>query len=354
MRFLWRTLVFLVTASLVVAMGVLAWGHIHVRRIEPPLPTLDAVLAPAPSGELPVALHYVNTATQPMPRSNVLESSLDPNPEAPYAMGHPAFVVEWSDGRIFLIDLGMSAAGAMSFGRPLEALGGADRMQPHTSTSERLADARARIAGIAFTHMHVDHTGGIEELCNDLRAEAARIPVFQGRYQMREVNHTTRGAKIQLEEADCIERRPLVSQESIQPIPGFPGLSMIAAAGHTPGSQIFVVELRAPAQEDGGGEPRSRTWVITGDVVNHIQAVELDIPKPGYYSLLVVPENTDRLAQVRGFLRQLARRPGVQLLVSHDFHQVADSGLAEFEPGKGAGTGPSEPERPLQDARPAS
>jgi glyoxylase-like metal-dependent hydrolase (beta-lactamase superfamily II) len=335
MRFLLKTIVFLLTASLVVAAGTLAWGHIHIRRIEPPLPTLDAVLALDASSDLPVSLRYINTASQAVPRSAVLEPSLDPDPEAAYTMGHPAFVVEWSDGRLFLIDLGMSAAGAMSFGRPLESLAGADRMQPHSGTSERLADARARVAGIAFTHMHVDHTGGIQGLCDDVLMDTPsgqRIPIFQGRYQMREVNHTTRGAKIQLEEADCIERHPLVSEDAIQEIPGFPGVSMIAAAGHTPGSQIFIVKLRTPANpnESEAGNERVETWVLTGDVVNHIQAVEFDIPKPGYYSLLVVPENAERLGHVRSFLKQLSRRPGVRLLVSHDLNQLEASGISEY------------------------
>jgi glyoxylase-like metal-dependent hydrolase (beta-lactamase superfamily II) len=334
MRFLLKTVVFLLAAGLVVAAGILAWGHIHVQRIAPPLPTIDAVLA-SDSSDLPVSLRYINTASQGVPRSSVLEPSLDPDPDAAYTMGHPAFVVEWSDGRLFLIDLGMSSAGAMSFGRPLESLAGADRMQPHSNTSERLAAARARVSGIAFTHMHVDHTGGIQALCEDFAIAAPsgeRIPIFQGRHQMREVNHTTRGAKIQLEEAGCLERNPLVSEDAIQEIPGFPGLSMIAAAGHTPGSQIFIVKLRAAANaaDDETDSEQVETWVITGDVVNHIEAIEFDIPKPGYYSLFIVPENTERLARVRAFLKQLSRQPDVHLLVSHDLNQLESSGISEY------------------------
>jgi glyoxylase-like metal-dependent hydrolase (beta-lactamase superfamily II) len=227
----------------------------------------------------------------------------------------------------------MDAAGAMAFGRPLESFAGAGRMQPEKSVSEALGEARARVAGIGFTHMHVDHTGGLKSLCEDWRLEAAAsnpIPTFQGRYQMMEVNHTTRSAKVQLENASCIQRQPLVGGDSIQAIPEFPGLFVIAAAGHTPGSQVFVVQLRKRAGASEEEPDDVETWVVTGDVVNHVAGVELDIPKPRLYSLLLVPENEERLHRMRGFLKQLSRQPNVQLLVSHDLNQIEASGLPAY------------------------
>ena len=58
--------------------------------------------------------------------------------------------------------------------------------------------------------------------------------------------------------------------------------------------------------------------------------IELNIPKPRLYSLLMVPENEERLSQVRGLLKQLSRQPGVSLLVSHDLNQIESSGLSEY------------------------
>ena len=73
-----------------------------------------------------------------------------------------------------------------------------------------------------------------------------------------------------------------------------------------------------------------QTWVITGDVVNHHQAVELDLPKPRLYSLVVVPESEDRLQRLRGFLKGLSDEPGVGLLVNHDRNQLEATGLATY------------------------
>jgi len=105
-------------------------------------------------------------------------------------------------------------------------------------------------------------------------------------------------------------------------VPGFPGLAVVVAGGHTPGSQVFVARVRE------GGEVR--TSVLTGDVVNHIDGVRHDVPKPGYYSLLVVPEHGERLSQVRAWLRGLERDHGVRLLVSHDQRALEQAGVPSY------------------------
>ncbi len=64
--------------------------------------------------------------------------------------------------------------------------------------------------------------------------------------------------------------------------------------------------------------------------MNHVAGVELDIPKPRLYSLLLVPENEERLSRMRGFLRQLSRQPGVKLLVSHHLGQIEASELPAY------------------------
>jgi glyoxylase-like metal-dependent hydrolase (beta-lactamase superfamily II) len=135
---------------------------------------------------------------------------------------------------------------------------------------------------------------------------------------------------VQLENASCIQRQPLVGGDSIQAIPEFPGLFVIAAAGHTPGSQVFVIQLRKRSGASEENPDDVETWVVTGDVVNHIAGVELDIPKPRLYSLLLVPENEERLHRMRRFLKQLSRQPDVQLLVSHDLDQIETSGLPAY------------------------
>jgi glyoxylase-like metal-dependent hydrolase (beta-lactamase superfamily II) len=334
MRFIFKTLglVFVVAALLVAS--ILGWGHIGIRRVQPPLPTLEEVLDADPTASLPVRLSYVNTASQRMPRSGVLDPKLDPEPHLDYVMSHTSFVLEWQDGRIFLIDTGMDAEGAIRFGGPLEQVAGADPIEPHKSTSDVLDRARSRVAGIGFTHLHADHTGGLQRLCRDLRADperlaSDRIPVYQTRYQLGALNHTTRTAKSQVREAQCTNVEPLLTQPLI-PVPGFPGLSVIPAGGHTPCSQFFVAHVRSMPGMSEGKYSDIETWIFTGDIVNHVAGVEKNISKPPAYSWLVVPEDTGHLEVLRRYLKQLSDQKGVRLLVSHDRKQIEASGISTF------------------------
>jgi glyoxylase-like metal-dependent hydrolase (beta-lactamase superfamily II) len=334
MRFLLKLIGFLLVAGLILAASALAWGHIQIRRFNPPLPALSEVLEPDRELELPVRLTWINTASQRMPRSAVLEPNVDPDPDAPYVMSHPSFVVEWQDGRIFLVDMGMDAGAAVSFGMLNELLAGAEPIEPHTAASSRLGSSLPRVSGVGFTHMHQDHTAGLLQLCKDimpLGPGREPVAVFQHSNQISQVNHTTRPAKQHIEEADCIERRTLGFESGLLPIPDFPGLYAIPASGHTPGSTIYVVQLRTFPGQSEGHHSDVETWVITGDIVNHEQGVLLGLPKPRIYSLLVVPENDDRLGKLRDFLKQLAGKRGVKLLVPHDRNQLEKSGLPVYE-----------------------
>ncbi|MEE2675110.1 MAG: MBL fold metallo-hydrolase [Myxococcota bacterium] len=333
MRFLSRAIGMLLAAVVTLAAGVLTWSHLQIRRIAPPLPSDEEILEADREADLPVRLSWINTASQRMPRSGVLEPDLDPSPNAEYTMSHPAFVVEWQDGRVFLIDLGMDPAAAVEFGLPSEIVVGADPIEPHGSVSSRLGDNRSRVAGIGFTHMHTDHTTGLIDLCRDLGTlSPARSPVrvFQHRNQITHVNHTTRGAKAQLQSAECVEPHDLGAGVGRLAIPGFPGVFAIPVGGHTPGSTIYVVQLQIRPGESEGRYDDIKTWVITGDVVNHQQGVELDLPKPRIYSLLVVPENDEQLGKVRRFLAGLARQPGVEVLVTHDRNQIEGTRLPSY------------------------
>ena len=335
MRFLLKTTFFLLTVALVLGGVVLAWGHVHIRRIAPPLPDPELVLTPDPSLDLPVRLTWLNTASQRMPRAAVLDPSRDPDPEGDFVMSHPAFAIEWQDGRIFLVDAGLDKEGAIDFGLPMELAAGADPIEPHRSASAQLGEHRERVAGIGFTHLHVDHTTGLDTLCADRRPAhpdegPKRIGLFQHANQIVPVNHTTHGPKAQVQAASCIESRALGSDSGLLAVPGFDGLYAIPVGGHTPGSTMWVVQLRVHPGASAGRSNDVQTWVITGDVVNHSDAVRLGIAKPPLYSLLVVPENEERLAAARGFLKTLFEKPGVKLLVNHDKTHIEQTGLRSF------------------------
>jgi glyoxylase-like metal-dependent hydrolase (beta-lactamase superfamily II) len=318
----------LATLALAAAGTVLVLAHSAIDRERAPLPSRADVLASGKNGERPVRLRLANTASQAMPRSGVLDAKRDPAPGEAYVMSHPSFVLEWADGRILLVDLGMDREGALRFGRPIELLSGASPMEPHAATAEQLGAAAERVVGVVFTHLHEDHVGGIAALC---RGRTRPLRVFMTEAQEQRTNYTTRPGRALLAsvkrgaqgegDAPCIEIAPIASG-GLQPVPGFPGVFVIAAGGHTPGSQIVVANL-----DDGSGQ---RQIAFTGDIVNNITGIDHDVPKPQLYRLLVVPESDERQTELRQFRRDLRDAGGVQLLVSHDEHQLTASGVAAY------------------------
>ncbi len=309
----------LVVAAAVACVGLgLTWAHRAIESERAPLPERNLVtLAPAMLTEHPVRLSVINTASQAMPRAAVLEPSKDPKPKERYVMSHPAFVIEWADGRILLVDVGMTRQGALDFGSPLEWLAGAAPIQPLGSTAERLGDARKRVQGIVFTHLHLDHVGGINELCEGLDHP---VRVFMTDAQAARPNYTTSAGLTRLHEASCV-REERLQAKSLMPIPGFDGVFVMAAGGHTPGSQVITTTI-VPPEETG-----ARGYVFTGDIANNIDGINYDIPKPWWYSLFIVPEDGERLGVLRRFLRDLHRGNNFQLLVSHDQIALEGSGV---------------------------
>ncbi len=306
-----RTVLVLVLIAVGALAALLGMAHAAIRKEHAPLPTVDEVMASGTAGDLPVRLSWINTASQPMPRSAVLDPKLDPTPSEPYVMSHPSFALEWADGRILLIDTGMDRDGAIAFGGPIERLSGGGPIQPLGSAASRLGADAGRVQGIVFTHLHADHVGGIAELCRGL---SHPVKVFMTEAQRDRPNYTTRGGRTLIAGTPCAQVE-LLGAATLRPLTGFPGVYVIAAGGHTPGSQIVIAHVQ--------GDP-PRIWAFTGDVANAVDGVLHDVPKPAAYSLFVVPEDRARLAELRAFLRDLHDR-GASLLVSHDQRQLEAS-----------------------------
>lgn len=304
-----------------VAVGVLGLGvalalaHRAVRAERTPLPTVGEVVASASGGgKAPLRLSWVNTASQPMPRGAVLSR----HGGDPYVMSHAAFVLEWEDGRLLLVDAGMTPAQAASFGGPLERLGGAEPIEPHRSLRDELRAAAARVRGVVFTHLHTDHVGGITELCGIVPSP---LLVFMTEAQDARPNHTTRPGREMIAAQPCVQVSRIGGPPLVA-LPDFPGVFVVHAGGHTPGSQIVVAHVGAPDQR--------RTFVFAGDIVNALEGVAADVPKPWAYRTFVVPEDEARQGELRRWLRDLGEQAGVRIVVSHDQRAIEALGLETF------------------------
>ena len=310
-RWLLRTLLGL----LVLAGGGLWWAHRAVDAERAPLPAVGDVATQRPADDQPLRLSIINTASQPMARAGVLDAERDPHGRAPYVMSHPSFVLEWADGRILLIDAGMTPEQATAFGKPIQMIRDAQAIEPHRSAAEALGVDAARVRGVIFTHPHTDHTGGIAALC---AAVGHDVTVFMTTAQAERPNYTTRPGLAQIRDATCA--RPVrLDGGPLMPVPGFPGVSVIDAGGHTPGSQIVVADV-------GSGDV-ARRYVFTGDIVNNADGIAYDLPKPWVYRTFIVPESDARQGELRRFLKQLQDEAGATLLVSHDQLSLERSGV---------------------------
>ena len=311
-----RLVLVLVLLAVAAIAGGLVWTHMVVERERGPLPIVGDLLDLEKAPDLPVKVSVIETAQQPMPRSSVLDPGRDPRPDAPYTMTHPAFVIEWADGRLLLVDTGMTQAKAIEFGDLLQRFGGAGTVTPLKSAAATLATAASRVQAIVFTHLHVDHTDGLRELCPRI---GHPVKVFQTSAQQDVWTFTTNEGRQILKEAGCVSPVRLTAAP-LMPLDGFPGVAVIGAAGHTPGSQIIVAAVQSA---DG----TVRRFAFSGDVTNTIDGIRNDIPKPFLYRLILVPEDDDRLGELRRYLRVLEKDQGFTVIPAHDGGHLKSLGL---------------------------
>ena len=208
----------------------------------------------------------------------------------------------------------MEREAALHFGTLGELAFGADPIQPHGPVREQLGETADRIGGLAFTHLHTDHTNGTPGLCE---APGRSFVIFQTPWQADRLNHTTRPGEADLAAADCATRARLEGGP-VYTIPGFPGLVAVAAGGHTPGSTLYAARVEG------------RVWVLAGDVTNFALNLRENRAKPAVYSLLMVPEWSARLELLRTWLGALDAREGLTVLVSHDLEAIQHSGLPKY------------------------
>ncbi|MDN3645479.1 MBL fold metallo-hydrolase [Pontixanthobacter aestiaquae] len=289
----------LLAIGAIVLAFVLVPAHLQIRDVEPELPTKAELLALADSPDGPTKISYFRTSTQ-----NSADRSLT----------HSTFVVEWEDGKILLIDLGMDAAVAVEFGALFETIAGADPAVPLGTVPEIMGDDLDRVQGVGFTHLHLDHVQGIEPIC---AARSGAVSVLQTPEQKSTHNLHTQEQADMLAGSACVTQIELA--DGSRTTDQFPGIGIYPLGGHTPGSTMFAIPV------DG------KLWLLTGDISNVQSDLLNDRGKGFIYSYLMVPENVDRLAMLRPWLIDLNNDPMITALVSHDGKALADSGLEQWQ-----------------------
>jgi glyoxylase-like metal-dependent hydrolase (beta-lactamase superfamily II) len=292
-----------IAAIVVVAILLLAIflipAHLQVRGVAPPLPVASDFLS-LRSEAGPQRVSYVLTSSQKLERGQI---------------SHISVLVEWADGRMFMIDAGMEPSEAKEFAKLLK------KLDP-TAGDARIVGAIddvigpdiQRIEGVGFTHLHIDHTQGLESFCQ-ARGQGSIGLQSADQTQLHNFN-TSEGATIVTD--SCLENRTF-NGDTLTRFNDFPGLAAFSLGGHTPGSTLWAVALK------------DKVLLFSGDITNDKASIDHDKPKPILYSYVLVPENVGRTAELRKWLLTLDKNQKISVIVSHDLNNT-QAHLSEYKP----------------------
>jgi glyoxylase-like metal-dependent hydrolase (beta-lactamase superfamily II) len=163
----------------------------------------------------------------------------------------------------------------------------------------RVEAAMSTAAQIVITHEHMDHIGGLTAH-SDLKAVLPRT-----RLTREQLSEPERSLPAKFPEHALDGYQPLV-YDQYQAIA--PGVVLIKAPGHTPGSQIVYVQTASGAE-----------LLLIGDVAWHFRNIELQRERARLMTMLFIKE--DRKA-VFGELVALKRlheaQPAIHIVPGHD------------------------------------
>jgi len=249
---------------------------------------LDEVrsLATNTEGALPVAINTEAPFSLEFPGAAVVTGqgwALQPIPIYAYQVVYP-------QGHL-MIDSALTTAQAAEMG----ASGAPD----DGGSNERLIQALSDARHIVFTHEHGDHIGGAVghpqalELLDNVRLterQLSDLEVWGGTtYPQGALDNYTPLA---------YEKHHVLA----------PGIVLIEAAGHTPGSQIIYVRLQ-----------NDQEYLFIGDVAWNYAGINLVRPRPNLVSRFFLGEDRSRThAQVAALKELEAANPDLAIIVGHD------------------------------------
>jgi glyoxylase-like metal-dependent hydrolase (beta-lactamase superfamily II) len=217
-------------------------------------------------------------------------------PFEPLHQVHQVFQLVWAD-RSVLIDTAF----------PREALervaafgDGAGRY--HDAGWAAVERALARADQVFVTHEHFDHLAG-----------AARLPLERAEHLRLDAAQLANTAALDESGIPAALREKLRPLEAAPALAVAPGVVLLAAPGHTPGSQIVYVR-----RQDG------REALFLGDVAWNADQIRNLHYRPRIVTLVIGENRSQVLAQLRALHELLAAHPEVAQIVSHDARQRAE------------------------------
>jgi glyoxylase-like metal-dependent hydrolase (beta-lactamase superfamily II) len=214
-------------------------------------------------------------------------------PAEPSVQARTAYQIVYADGTI-MVDTGMDLATHRFFGRGVE--------EPYFPEAEaRVAQALQKAKAIVVTHEHGDHIGGLvrSEHFAALAPKAvltrAQLDTLINAPQMPELRPTP----------EMASRLRVIDYDGTFAFA--PGIVLIKAPGHTPGSQMVYVALQS-----------GKELVLAGDVAWHMDGVRLNRTKDAPW----IKEPPELMAAELDWLNGLSRTENnLAIVISHDEEQ---------------------------------
>jgi glyoxylase-like metal-dependent hydrolase (beta-lactamase superfamily II) len=211
-------------------------------------------------------------------------------PDEPSVQARTVFQVVFADGTV-MIDSGMDEQVHRFFGRGV--------IEPYYPDAAKQVERALRSArAIIITHEHGDHVAGvirtplIAELAPKTLLTRAQIQALESDPQMPEIKITP----------DMASHYNVVDYEKF--LPFGPGVALIKAPGHTPGSQMVYAALES-----------GREYLFIGDAAWHMDGVRLIKGKDAPW---IQEDHAALLAQLE-WLNELYRtEKNVFIIASHD------------------------------------
>ena len=217
-------------------------------------------------------------------------------PKEPSIQARTAFQIVYPDGTV-MIDSGMDLQVHKFFGRGVE--------EPYFPEQEKKVEAALRGAkSIVMTHEHGDHVAGVlrnanfAELAPKTTLTKTQIATLENEPQMPEIKITPeQAAKFKVIDYDRYFSYA-------------PGMALVKAPGHTPGSQMIFVTLQS-----------GREYLFAGDVAWHMDGVRQVVGKDAPW----ITEPADMIAAELSWLNGVMKNEkNVVIVISHDEDQRLD------------------------------
>lgn len=291
-----------VVVVLVVASAA-AWSWLTAREPFPAtssyridLDALDA-LAREGDGALPVAVQHELVAIAGLPRAAVFAGeSFDEHP-----MVHGGYRIAYADGRSVVVDAAFGEDGLAMFLYP----GRYD-----ARAFDKLVETMLAADAVVLTHEHFDHLAGLGQV-EDVETLAPRLVLNPEQLASAEAQqYLSEDLRSRIEPVDYAEAMQVA-----------PGVVLLRAPGHTPGSQIvYVRPASGPA------------LLLIGDVAWDLDQIRNEHYRPRLVTDLVLGEDRDAVLNQMRALKDLLGSDRVVVVSSHDVDErrrLIDAGVLE-------------------------